>query len=214
MLVATALGVALGHFYPAAGTAMKPLGDVFIKLVRMMIAPIIFCTVVSGVAGVGDMKAVGKAGGLALLYFEVVSTVALLVGLVAVNIVRPGVGMNIDASTLDAKAVSQYVSGEGNQGITDFLLGMVPTSVVDAFAKGDILQVLLFSILFGFALHALGDGGRPLFEFIDKLTRVLFGIIGIIMKTAPLGAVGAMAFTLGNFGVGPPAQPGNLALVF
>ena len=214
MLIATALGVALGHFYPAAGIAMKPLGDGFIKLVRMMIAPIVFCTVVVGVAGVGDMRAVGKAGGLALLYFEVVSTIALIVGLVAVNIVRPGVGMNVDPATLDSKAVEQYVSGNGAQSTIDFLLGIVPASVVDAFARGDILQVLLFSILFGFALHALGEAGKPVFDFIDGLSRVLFGVIGIIMKTAPLGAFGAMAFTVGNFGVATLTQLGTLIVSF
>ena len=214
MLVATALGVALGHFFPDAGVAMKPLGDVFIKLVRMMIAPIVFCTVVVGVAGVGDMKAVGKAGGLALLYFEVVSTVALAVGLLAVNLVRPGVGMNVDPATLDSTAVAQYISGNGAQGVTDFLLGIVPASVVDAFAKGDILQVLLFSVLFGFALHALGHTGKPVFDFLDRLSRVLFGIIGIIMKTAPIGAFGAMAFTIGNFGVSTLAHLGTLIVSF
>jgi len=214
VLIATLLGVALGHFYPAAGVAMRPLGDGFIKLVRMMIAPIVFCTVVVGVAGVGDMKAVGKAGGLALLYFEVVSTIALVVGLIAVNVVRPGVGMNVDPTTLDSSAVAQYVSSSNTQGVSDFLVGIVPSSVVDAFARGDILQVLLFSIFFGFALHALGDVGRPMFTFIDGLSRVLFGITGIIMKTAPLGAFGAMAFTIGNFGVGTLAQLGTLIASF
>jgi aerobic C4-dicarboxylate transport protein len=193
---------------------MRPLGDGFIKLVRMMIAPIVFCTVVVGVAGVGDMKAVGKAGGLALLYFEVVSTIALAIGLIAVNIVRPGVGMNVDASTLDSSAVAQYVGGTATQGVSEFLLGIVPSSIVDAFAKGDILQVLVFSLFFGFALHALGDAGRPMFTFIESLSRVLFGVIGIIMKTAPLGAFGAMAFTIGNFGVSTLAQLGTLIASF
>ena len=165
VLVATLVGVALGHFYPHAGVAMRPLGDGFIKLVRMMIAPIIFCTVVAGVAGIGDTRAVGKAGGLALIYFEVVSTLSLVIGLVVVNLVRPGAGM-----------------------------------------KGDILQVLLFSVLFGFALHALGAVGRPFYHFIDQLSGVLFRIVAILMKLAPLCAFGAMAFTIGNFGVGSLAQ--------
>ncbi len=214
VLVATALGVALGYASPHTGVAMKPLGDAFIKLVRMVIAPIIFCTVVAGVAGVGDMKAVGKAGGLALIYFEIVSTVALVIGLIIVNVVQPGAGMNVDPATLDPQAVSQYVSGARAQSTADFLLGIIPSSVADAFAKGDILQVLLFSILFGFALHALGDAGAPIFQFVDRLSRVLFGVVGIIMKAAPLGAFGAMAFTIGNFGIGTLAQMGTLIACF
>jgi aerobic C4-dicarboxylate transport protein len=214
VLVATLVGVAVGHFYPDVGVAMKPLGDGFIKLVRMMIAPIVFCTVVAGVAGVGDMKAVGKAGGLALLYFEAVTTLALIIGLVVVNVVKPGVGMNVDPGTLDSRVVSEIVGGAATQNTTEFLLGIIPTSVVDAFAKGDILQVLLFSILFGFALHGLGGVGTRLFEFIDNLSRVLFKVVGMIMKTAPLGAFGAMAFTIGNFGVGTLAQLGSLMASF
>jgi aerobic C4-dicarboxylate transport protein len=214
VLVATFIGVALGYFYPSAGVTMKPLGDGFIKLVRMMIAPIIFCTVVAGIAGVGDVKAVGKAGGLALLYFEVLTTVALVIGLVVVNLLKPGVGMNVDPATLDANAVAPYVSGSNSQGAVEFLLGIIPSSVVDAFARGDILQVLLFSILFGFALHTLGSAGRPLLEFIERLSRVLFSVIGIIMRAAPIGAFGAMAFTVGNFGVGTLTQLGKLMVSF
>ncbi len=214
VLAATVIGVALGHFYPAAGIAMRPFGDGFIKLVRMLIAPIIFCTVVGGVAGAGDAKAVGKVGGLTLLYFEVVSTLALLIGLLVVNLVKPGAGMNIDPATLDAKAVSQYVSGAGALGVTDFILAIVPATVVDAFVKGDILQVLLFSILFGFALHGLGTAGARIFEVIEQLSRVLFQIVGFIMRTAPLGAFGAMAFTIGSFGVGTLAQLGKLIVCF
>jgi aerobic C4-dicarboxylate transport protein len=212
VLVATAVGV--GYFDPRAGVAMKPLGDGFIALVRMMIAPVIFCTVAVGVAGVGDVKAVGKTGGLALLYFEVVSTLALVIGLVIVNVVRPGAGMNVDPATLDPHAVSQYVGGSNAQSLTDFLLGVIPATVVDAFAKGNILQVLLFSILFGFALHGIGDAGAPVLQFIDRLSRVVFGVVGIIMKAAPLGAFGAMAFTIGNFGVGTLAQLGKLIACF
>jgi len=214
VLAATIVGVALGHFYPTVGVAMRPFGDGFIKLVRMIIAPIIFCTVVAGVAGVGDAKAVGKVGGLTLMYFEVVSTLALIIGLLVVNLVRPGAGMNIDPATLDAKAVSQYVSGAAAQGVTDFVLGIVPTTIVDAFAKGDILQVLLFSVLFGFALHAMGAAGLRMFDFIEQLSRVLFRVVGFIMTLAPLGAFGAMAFTIGNFGVGTLAQLGQLILCF
>src|SRR5262249_41064594 len=180
----------------------------------MMIAPIIFCSVVAGVAGVGDAKAVGKAGGFALIYFEILSTLALIIGLLVVNVLRPGAGMNIDPAPLDAKAVSQYVTGAGARGVTDFLLAIVPATVVDAFARGDILQVLLFSLLFGFALHALGEAGARVVGVIDQLSRVLFQVVGYIMKTAPLGAFGAMAFTIGNFGVGTLAQLGKLILCF
>jgi len=214
VLAATVVGVALGHFYPAAGVAMRPFGDGFIKLVRMMIGPIIFCTVVGGVAGVGDAKAVGKVGGLTLLYFEVVSTLALVIGLLVVNIVKPGAGMNIDPASLDAGAVAQYVSGGGVQSFSEFLLALIPTTVVDAFVKGDILQVLVFSVLFGFALHALGPAGARAFETIEQMSRVLFRVVGFIMTTAPLGAFGAMAFTIGNFGVGTLAQLGQLIACF
>ena len=214
VLIATVIGVALGHFFPPAAVAMRPLGDGFIKLIRMMIAPIIFCTVVGGIAGVGDAKAVGKAGGLALVYFEILSTLALVIGLVVVNVVKPGVGMNIDPATLDARAVSQYVSGAAAQGVTDFLLGIIPTTAVDAFAKGDILQVLLFSLLFGFALHMLGPAGRALAGAVEQISSVLFRGVAIIMKAAPLGAFGAMAFTVGNFGVGTLAPLIKLIATF
>ena len=214
VLAATIVGVALGHFYPAAGAAMRPFGDGFIKLVRMIIAPIIFCTVVGGVAGAGDAKAVGKVGGLTLLYFEVVSTLALIIGLVVVNLAKPGDGMNIDPATLDARAVSQYVSTAGTQGVTDFILAIVPNTLAEAFVKGDILQVLLVSLLFGFALHALGRTGARVLDVIDQLSRVLFRLVGFIMMAAPIGAFGAMAFTIGTFGVGTLAQLGKLIVCF
>jgi aerobic C4-dicarboxylate transport protein len=211
VLLATILGVAVGHFFPGAGAALKPLGDGFIKLVRMIVTPLIFATVTAGVAGVGDTKAVGKTGGLAILYFEAMTTLALVIGLVVVNLVQPGVGMNVDATTLDTAAVAEYVSASHAQnGAMAFVLGLIPTSVVDALARGDILQVLVFSVLFGFALHAIGAAGRPIAEFIDRLSDVLFGIVGLIMKTAPIGAFGAMAFTIGTFGVGTLAQYGKL----
>ncbi len=214
VLVATLAGVALGYWFPQTGAAMRPLGDGFIKLIRMMIGPIIFCTVVAGIAGVGDARAVGKAGGLALLYFEAVSTLSLVIGLAVVNLVKPGAGMNVDPATLDARAVAQYLTGAGAQGAADFVLGIIPSTVVDAFAKGDILQVLLISVLFGVALHALGRSGRPVFELVELLARVLFRIVGIIMLTAPLGAFGAMAFTIGTFGVGTLAPLGKLIASF
>jgi aerobic C4-dicarboxylate transport protein len=210
VLVATLVGILLGYWQPAAGIAMKPLGDGFIKLVRMIIAPVIFCTVVVGIAGVGDMKAVGRTGLLTLIYFEVATTLALVIGLLVVNLARPGAGMNVDPATLDTGAVAQYVSAGAARGPVEFLLAVIPTSVVDAFARTDILQVLVFSVMFGFALSALGESGRPVFEFIDKLGKVFFGVVGIIMRTAPVGAFGAMAFTVGSFGVGTLAQLGKL----
>lgn len=214
VLAAIVVGVALGYFYPQAGAAMEPLGVGFVKLIKMLIGPIIFCTVVLGIAGMEDMKKVGKTGGFALLYFEVVSTLALIVGLVVVNVVRPGAGMNVDVASLDARSVERYAAPGSMQSVTDFLLNVIPTSVVDAFAKGDILQVLLFSVLFGFALHALGSRGRALFEVIEHFSRVMFGIVGIIMRLAPIGAFGAMAFTIGSYGIGTLLSLGKLMVCF
>src|SRR5205814_4519867 len=191
VIVAIVIGILLGHFYPETGTAMKPLGDGFIKLIKMIIAPIIFCTVVVGIAGMEDMKKVGKTGGFALLYFEVVSTVSLIVGLAIINIVRPGAGMNIDPATLDTKSIAAYTDPAKLQSTTDFLLNVIPTSVVDAFAKGEILQVLLFAVLFGFALHKFGGKGSMVFQLIEKTSHMLFQIVGVIMKVAPVGAFGA-----------------------
>jgi aerobic C4-dicarboxylate transport protein len=202
VIVAIIVGILLGYFFPETGAAMKPLGDGFIKLIKMIIAPIIFCTVVVGIAGMENMKTVGKTGGYALLYFEVVSTIALIVGLVMINTFKPGAGMNVDPASLDTKSIAAYAAPGKMQSTTDFLLNVIPNTVVDAFAKGEILQVLLFSILFGFALHAFGAKGKPVFEFIDKVSHVLFGIVGIIMRVAPIGAFGAMAFTIGKYGVG------------
>lgn len=201
VLFAVTVGVLLGHFHPELGTQMKPLGDGFIKLIKMIIAPIIFCTVVVGIAGMEDMKRVGKTGGLALLYFEIVSTLALVIGLVVVNLIQPGSGMHVDPATLDTKGIAAYTQPGKMQGTVDFLLNVIPTSVVDAFAKGEILQVLLFSVMFGFALHKFGGRGTMVFDFIEKFSHVLFDIVGIIMKVAPIGAFGAMAFTIGKYGV-------------
>ena len=174
VLIAVIAGVCLGHFYPQLGADMKPLGDGFIKLIKMIIAPIIFCTVVVGIAGMEDMKKVGKTGGLALLYFEIVSTIALVIGLVVVNLLQPGSGMHVDPSTLDTKSISAYTAPGKMQGTVDFLLNVIPSSVVDAFAKGEILQVLLFSVLFGFALHKFGGRGTLVFDFIERFSHVLF----------------------------------------
>ena len=214
VVCAVIAGVVLGHFYPALGADMKPLGDGFIKLIKMMIAPIIFCTVVIGIAGMEDMKKVGKTGGLALLYFEIVSTFALIIGLVLVNVLQPGAGMNVDASTLDTKAIAAYTAPGKMVGTTDFLLNIIPSTLIDAFAKGEILQVLLIAVLFGFALHRFGGRGTMVFDFIEKTSHVLFTIVGFIMKLAPVGAFGAMAFTIGKYGVGSLFSLGKLMGAF
>ncbi len=214
VIVAIVIGVLLGHFYPATGEAMKPLGDGFIKLIKMIIAPIIFCTVVVGIAGMEDMKKVGKTGAYALLYFEIVSTIALVVGLIIVNTVKPGVGMNIDPTTLDTKSVAAFTKPGQMASTTDFLLNIIPNTVVDAFAKGEILQVLLFAVLFGFCLHQFGGRGSLVFDFIEKISHVFFAIVGVIMKVAPIGAFGAMAFTIGKYGVDSLLSLGKLMATF
>jgi len=214
VLVAVLIGILLGHFYPQVGESMKPLGDGFIKLIKMLIAPIIFCTVVSGIAGMESLKSVGRTGGYALLYFEIVSTFALIIGLVVVNVLTPGAGMNIVISTLNTKSIAAYTGPGKMQTTTDFLLNVIPNTVVDAFAKGEILQVLLIAILFGFALHKLGDTGKLVFELNDKISKVFFGIVGFVMKLAPIGAFGAMAFTIGKFGLGTLLSLGKLMGTF
>ncbi|AKF50380.1 MULTISPECIES: dicarboxylate/amino acid:cation symporter [Pseudomonas] len=214
VIVAIVIGILIGHFYPDTGKALKPLGDGFIKLIKMVIAPIIFCTVVSGIAGMQSMKSVGKTGGYALLYFEVVSTIALLIGLIVVNVVQPGAGMNIDVSTLDASKIAAYVTAGQDQSIVGFILNVIPNTIVGAFANGDILQVLMFSVIFGFALHRLGAYGKPVLDFIDRFAHVMFNIINMIMKLAPLGAFGAMAFTIGAYGVSSLVQLGQLMICF
>jgi len=201
VLIAIVAGVILGAVWPAAGAAMKPLGDGFVKLIKMIIAPIIFCTVVHGIAGTGDLKKVGRTGVLALVYFEVVSTLALVVGLGVVNLVRPGAGMNVDVATLDQNAVASYATPGKMKHTVEFLLDVIPTAFVDAFARGEILQVLLLSVLTGFALQAAGERAALVAKFIHQASDVLFRIVGIIMKAAPIGAFGAMAFTIGSYGV-------------
>ena len=202
VLTAIAIGILLGHFYPEIGEQMKPLGDGFVKLIKMIIAPVIFCTVVTGIAGMESMKAVGRTGAVALLYFEIVSTIALIIGLIIVNVVQPGAGMNVDPATLDAKAVAVYADQAKDQGIVAFIMDVIPASVIGAFASGNILQVLLFAVLFGFALHRLGSKGQLIFNVIESFSQVIFGIINMIMRLAPIGAFGAMAFTIGKFGIG------------
>lgn len=214
VLLAITLGVFLGHVYPELGADMKPLGDGFVKLIKMIIAPVIFCTVVTGIAGMESMKAVGKTGAIALLYFEVVSTIALIIGLCVVNLLQPGAGMNVDPAALDASAISAYAEQAKSQGIIAFLLDIIPGSVIGAFASGNILQVLLFAVLFGFSLHHIGEKGQVIFGIIDSFSKVIFGIINMIMRLAPVGAFGAMAFTIGKYGVGSLVQLGQLIACF
>jgi len=210
VITAIVFGVLLGHFYPESGAAMKPLGDGFIKLIKMIIAPIIFCTVVVGIAGMEDMKKVGKTGGMALLYFEVVSSVALVIGLVVVNVLQPGAGMNVDPAALDTKGIAAYTGPGKLASTTEFLLAIIPNTLVDAFAKGEMLQVLLIAMLFGFALHRFGGRGTLVFDMIEKTSQVFFVIVGYIMKLAPIGAFGAMSFTIGKYGLGSLVQLGKL----
>lgn len=202
VLVAIAIGILLGVYAPATGAAMKPFGDGFIKLIKMIIAPIIFTTVVLGIAGSESLKSVGRTGALALIYFEVVSTVALLVGLAVVNFIQPGVGMNVDVKTLDAGAVAAYTGPGKMQSTKDFILHVIPTTFVDAFAKGEILQVLLLAVMFGIGLQKIGGRGNVIFEVVEKFSEILFAMVKMIMYAAPVGAFGAMAFTVGAYGVG------------
>jgi aerobic C4-dicarboxylate transport protein len=209
VLLAIVFAIAFGYLSPTEAMAMKPLGDGFIRLITMIISLIIFCTVVSGIASMQDMKKVGRVGGKALLYFEVVSTLALFIGLVIGNLVRPGSGFNVDAANLDAKAVAEYAGQAKAQSVTDFLLHIIPNTIVDAFAKGDILQVVFVAILFGLALSALGDRGKPLVTLLDSLTQTVFTVVNMLMRLAPIGAFGAMAFTVGKYGLaslGPLAK--------
>lgn len=201
VILAIIIGVMLGHLSPELGAAMQPLATAFIKLIKMIIAPIIFCTVVIGIAGMENMKKVGRTGGFALLYFEIVSTVALVLGLVVVNWIKPGEGMHIDVASLDEQSIAKYTTPGQMQSTVDFLLNIIPSSVFDAFARGDMLQVLFFSILFGFALQQLGGRNNILFQYIEKSSEVLFVIVGMLMKLAPIGAFGAMAFTIGKYGI-------------
>lgn len=201
VIVAITVGVLLGHFNPELGAQMKPLGDGFIKLIKMLIAPIIFCTVVLGIAGMEDLKKVGRIGGKALLYFEVVTTVALIIGLVVVNVLQPGVGMNVDPSKLDASSIAKFTKQAADQSTATFLLNIIPNNLVGAFAEGDILQVLLISVMFGCALSMLGKRANVVVTLTEQASLGLFAVVGFIMKLAPLGAFGAMAFTIGKYGI-------------
>lgn len=204
VLIAITIGIFLGHFFPEVGIAMKPFGDGFIKLIKMIIAPIIFCTIVTGIAGMESMKSVGKTGGIAIIYFQVFTVIALIIGLIVVNLLQPGAGMNIDPNSFSAEKVAQVneLIDKGKQGgLVNFLMDIIPNTAVGSFTSGKILQVLFFAILFGFALHRIGEKGRPVFDFIQSISEVIFSIINMIMKVAPLGAFGAMAYTIGEHGV-------------
>ena len=209
VLFAVAAAIAVGCLRPAAAIAMKPLGDAFIRLITMIITLVIFCTVVTGIAGMEDLKKVGRVGGKALLYFEVVSTLALFIGLAAGNIVHPGSAFNVNAAKLDGRAVAEYAGQAKAQSVSEFLMHIIPNTVVDAFSKGDILQVLLVSVLFGFALSMAGPRCKPLLDFLNLSTEAVFGIVKILMRFAPIGAFGALAFTIGKYGIaslGPLAK--------
>jgi aerobic C4-dicarboxylate transport protein len=214
VLIGIAIGILVGQFWPAVGVDMKPLGDGFIKLIKMVVTLIIFCTVVSGIAGMSDMKKVGRVGAKSLLYFEVVSTLALIIGLIVANVVRPGDGFNADPATLDGAAVSRYAGQAEEQSVSEFVLDIIPTSVVSGFAEGNILQVLLVSILFGFVFSALGPRAQPLMNVIESLTAAVFHAIGLLLKLAPIGAFGAMAFTIGRYGFMSLVPLAKLVLTF
>ncbi|QEE44744.1 dicarboxylate/amino acid:cation symporter [Rhizobium sp. WL3] len=210
VLTAIVAGILLGHFYPEIGAQLKPLGDAFIKLVKMIIAPVIFLTVATGIAGMTDMKKVGRVAGKAMLYFFTFSTLALIVGLVVANVVQPGAGMHIDPATLDAAAVATYTEKAHDSSIVGFLMNIIPTTIVGAFADGDILQVLFFSILFGISLALVGERGKPVTDFLQAVIAPVFKLVAILMKAAPIGAFGAMAFTIGKYGIGSVT---NLAML-
>jgi aerobic C4-dicarboxylate transport protein len=209
VLIGVALAIIYGYFKPASAIKMRPLGDGFIRLITMVITLIIFCTVVTGIAGMENLKKVGRIGGKALLYFEIVSTLALFTGMVVGNVAHPGSGFNVNPASLDAKSVADYAGAAKQQSVTDFLMNIIPTTMVDAFAKGNILQVLLVAILFGFALAIVGPKCKPVVELFDAMTHAVFGVINILMRLAPIGAFGAMAFTVGRYGIaslGPLAK--------
>ncbi|GAB1581174.1 dicarboxylate/amino acid:cation symporter [Phyllobacterium phragmitis] len=214
VLVAIAAGIALGHFYPELGSSLKPLGDAFIKLVKMIIAPVIFLTVATGIAGMSDLHKVGRVAGKAMIYFLTFSTLALIVGLVVANVVHPGSGMHIDPASLDTKAVANYAEKAHEQTITGFLTNIIPTTIVGAFASGDILQVLFFSVLFGIALGMVGEKGAPVLSFLQALSLPIFKLVAILMKAAPIGAFGAMAFTIGKYGIESVANLAFLVATF
>lgn len=215
VLIAIAIGIVLGHLWPHYALEMKPLGDAFIKLIRMIIGPVIFCTVVTGITSMRDLKKVGRVGGKALIYFEVVSSLALLIGLISGHFLRPGDGFNVDIKTLDAHAVSGFVAKADHlDGVSGFLMSIIPTSFFDAFAKGETLPILFVAVLFGVAVSAAGDRAESISTAIDKLSTIFFSMVKIITRVAPLGAFGAIAFTVGKYGIESLIPLFKLILVF
>jgi aerobic C4-dicarboxylate transport protein len=214
VIVAIIIGITIGFFYPEFATKLKPLGDGFIRLVKMMIAPLIFCTIVSGIASMQNIKKVGRVGLKAIIYFEIITTLSLTIGLVVINLLKPGVGMNIDPSTLDAQSVASYVTKSKATNVVDFLLNIIPDNIINALSNGDLLQILFFSVLFGIALSKIGEKAKPLIRGIKSVEAGLFAVINIIMKAAPVGAFGAMAFTIGKYGLGSLASLGQLMVSF
>ncbi|MRT24964.1 C4-dicarboxylate transporter DctA [Enterobacteriaceae bacterium RIT697] len=214
VIIAIIVGIGIGHYYPGVGVDLKPLGDTFIKLIRLLIAPIIFCTIVSGIASMKSLKSVGQVGWRSLVYFEVLTTVALIIGLIGVNLLKPGAGMHIDPASLDGSAIAGYTKAAHEQSVTGFLTHIIPETVFGAFAEGNILQVLFISILFAFGLQLLGDIGKPLLNTIDLISKTFFRMLKIVMYLAPLGAMGAMAFTIGKYGVGSLSSYGALLVCY
>ncbi|WP_292375372.1 dicarboxylate/amino acid:cation symporter [Mesorhizobium sp.] len=214
VLAAIVLGAAIGYLYPETGQSLKPLGDAFIKVVKMIIAPVIFLTIATGIAGMSDLQKVGRVAAKAMVYFLTFSTLALVVGLIVANIVQPGAGLNIDPASLDVQAVKGYVATAHEQSVTSFLMNIIPSTIASAFAEGDILQVLFFSVLFGIALAMTGETSRPVVTFLQALTAPIFKLVGILMKAAPIGAFGAMAFTIGKYGIGSVANLTILVATF
>jgi aerobic C4-dicarboxylate transport protein len=214
VIVAILIGVLLGYFYPSFAVQLKPLGVGFIKLVKMMIGPVIFCTIVTGIAGMQDAKKVGRVGIKALIYFEIVSTVALIIGLIVVNILKPGVGMNVNPASLDPKAVESYLSSSKSMNVQDFVMHIIPDNIVNALSNGDLLQILLFSVLFGLALSKVADKAKPVYSVIKSAEVGFFAVIKIIMRVAPLGALGAMSFSIGKYGVQSLQSLGQLLIAF
>ncbi|WP_083632551.1 C4-dicarboxylate transporter DctA [Bradyrhizobium sp. NAS96.2] len=214
VLIGIALGVLVGYLWPDIGAALKPLGDALIKMIKMAIAPIVFLTVVHGIASLGDMRKAGRIGVKTLIYFEVATTAALIIGLFVINLARPGVGMHVSAASLDSRLVASYVTQSHDQSVVGFLMNVIPSTVGGAFTSGDTLQVLFFAVLFGIALQRYGENGKPVLVAIEKLSKILFILIGMIMRIAPIGAFGAMAFTIGKYGVGSIVALSHFMLVF
>ena len=214
VLLAMAIGITLGHFYPDAGVRMEPLSDAFIRAIRVLIAPIIFCTVVHGIASMADMAKVGRVALKALIYFEVLTTIALIIGLIAVNVFQPGAGMNIDVSHIDTSSIAPYLAQTHSRTTAQFLLGIIPNTFIGAFGEGNVLQVLYVSVLCGFGLSAMGSAGKPLTDLIAIAAQMFFRIVAIVMWAAPLGAFGAIAFTVGKFGAGSLLSLGKLLISF